>query len=83
MTEAELIKRNLLLAFGVLRSVVDDPTLGDKIDKRSEKGEPIVLYDAADADLTVANDEMVIRLKKSGIRTTGLRLKHTTTLASR
>jgi len=61
----KMAARNIDLAFEVIRQVIAEPRFADELDELSESG-TLVVYDAWDSDLSLANDRLVALMRDRG-----------------
>lgn len=65
MPEHEMLKKNIDLAFEVIRQVVSSPELATEVDGLAADG-ALVLFDPEDDRLATANDALAQRIEARG-----------------
>lgn len=81
MDESELLRRNLGLAFGLLRSIAADESVATSLPDLRE--EALVLFDADDAEQRHATSQLAKRLRDRGTNVVELTLRRTVSVVSR
>lgn len=74
--------KNIDLAFEVIRQVIADPRLAGELDELSASG-TLVVYDPADPELTLANDQLVAIMRSRGDLTVPVELRRDLSLTLR